>query len=160
MNDGLSMAARLVARMMLGVGLMLATAGCGSEILLYLQSSGGVEAVADIDAASRTALGTGGVLDLSWWDTRGARHEALGIEVTNDLSRKLRIGGTLARVQLRIRYRQVGNLPSVLVVEDVPAKFRHAGAMAIAGFLAITSSSAILLALALTRKPRDGREVS
>lgn len=145
-------AARLVARMTIGVGLLLVAVGGFKSMLLYAESRRGLETLATIDAAANRALGTGGWVDLSWQDPAGITRQALGVEVTGGLGRKLRIGSTLTRSQLRIRYRPDSARPAVLVVDDVPEQIRRASALSIAGFVAVSAGSFIMLWLAWRRQ--------
>lgn len=138
-------AAHLVGRMSVVLGLILVAVGCGKYAMIYLQSHRGAEALATIDAATLRAMSTGGWVDLSWQDAGGAARYAFNVPVTSGLGRKLRLGGALSRANLKIRYEPGDAHGAILIVEDVPEQFKNAAALAIAGFLAISAGSSIIL---------------
>ena len=141
-------ASRLVARMTLGVGLLLVAVGGFKTGLLYVESRRGLETLATIDGAAFRTFGASGWVDLSWQDSAGVTRQALGVVVTADLGRKIRIGNSLTRSQLRIRYRLESARPAVVVIDDVPEQIRRAAALSIAGFFAISAGSFMMLWLA------------
>ena len=149
MGKDWSGAAHLVGRMLVWMGLVLVAVGITKTSMLYLQSQRGLETLATIDSTANRSLGTGGWVDLSWLDTAGATRHAFGVQVTNGLGRKLRLGGALARTHLKIRYEPDSTKASILVVEDVPEQIKSAATLAIAGFLAITIGSFMVLGLIL-----------
>lgn len=142
-------AAHLVGRMSVLLGLILVVIGCGKYGMVYVQSHRGSEAMATIDASTSRAMGNGGWVDLSWQDTGGATRHAFNVPVTSGLGRKLRLGSALSRAGLKIRYEPSNTQGNVVIVEDVPEQFKNAAALAIAGFLAMSAGSAIILATLL-----------
>ena len=145
-------AASLVARMTLGVGLLLVAIGAVKTGRLYAESRRGLETLANIDGATYSTLGVGGWVDLSWQDPAGVTRQALGVEVTGGLGRKLRIGSAITRSQLRIRYRPDSARPEVVVIDDVPEQIRRAATLSIAGFFAISAGSFMMLWLSWHRR--------
>ena len=148
-------AAHLVGRMTVILGVVLVLIGFAKTAILYVQSHRGLETLATIDGTAGRTLGTGGWVDLSWQDTAGATRRALGVQVTTGLGRKLKLGSALARSHLRIRYQPDNARTSVLVIEDVPEQIKSAAALAIAGFLAMSAGSMIVLGVMLTRRNAD-----
>lgn len=148
-NDWVA-AANLVGRMLALLGALLVAIGGFKTAALYLQSHRGLETVATIDAAAGHQFGTGGWVDLSWRDDGGTMRQALGVQVTGRLARKLRLGSALARTHLRIRYRPDDIRSAILVIEDVHEQIKSAAALCIAGFLAISGGSGLILALMLS----------
>lgn len=138
-------AAHLVGRMSVLLGLILVAIGCGKYAVLFVHSHRGAEAMATIDASTQRAMSTGGWVDLSWQDTGGGARYAFNVPVTSGLGRKLRLGSSLSRAAVKIRYEPDNAQGAVVIVEDVPEQVRSAAALAIAGFLAMTVGSAIIL---------------
>ena len=145
-------AAHLVARILVWLGLGLAILGFGRTLLVVAEARRGIETLATIEAATRSASG-GGRVELSWQEPTGELRRAVDVTVSRALGRKLRIGNTLWREKLRIRYRpgllSASPARAVVVVEDVPEQIKSAAALAIAGFLAMSAGSFLILALML-----------
>ena len=139
----------LVARISVWLGMVLVVLGFTKATLLMIQSSRSLETLATIDAASVGGIGFGGLVDLSWQDATGATYRAAGVPVTYGLGRRLRLGSPLSRAQLRIKYQTQGARPTVLIVDDIPVRIRNSAALAIAGFLAITAGSGLILGMLL-----------
>jgi hypothetical protein len=142
-------AANLVARILVFLGVGLALLGAGQAGLIAMQTRGSVETLATIEAAS--LRGGGALLQLSWQEPGGAARQAVDVPVSRGLGRKLRIGNTLSREKLRIRYRP-GAQQAVVVVDDLPERVRGAASLAIGGCLAVTVGSFLVLALLLWRR--------
>ena len=147
-------AARLVGRVSVGLGLLLIIVGLARFGTHMIQSRNGIEALATIENAGFAGLGpaVGGQLDLSWRDASGTLRRAYGIPVSRDLSRKLKLGRPLSRSFLRIRYPAGGTAGPILIVDDVPAQIRGAGALSVAGFLALSAGSLLMLWSAIQRR--------
>jgi len=145
-------AAHLVARITVLFGLALVCAGVGRSGLVLISSTRGMETLATIEATTPRSIG-GGWVDLSWQDLAGEVRRAPNVEVSRRLARKLRLGGTLSRTLLRLRYRpdepRATLAPTVVVVDDIGENVRRASSIAIGGFLAVTAGSLIILALLL-----------
>lgn len=150
MGKDWSGAAYLVGRISVWLGLALVLVGLAKTTILYVQSHRGLETLATIESTAGRGFGTGGWVDLSWRDAAGATRQAAGVPVTSGLGRKLRLGSALARSHLRIRYQPNTERPSILVIEDVPEQIKSAAALSIAGFLAITAGSLLVLAMMLS----------
>ncbi len=146
----------LVGRLSVGLGVVLVVLGLAKVALLAMQTVRSRETIATIEAATRRQIGSGGSVDLSWQDAEGVTYRAGGVQISNELGRKLRLGSRLARANLKIRYQPKSQRPSVLVVEDLPEHIRSAAALAIAGFLAVSAGSALILAIMLSGNG-DGR---
>ncbi len=138
-------AAHLVGRMSVLLGLVLVAVGCGKYALLLVQSHRGAEAMATIDASTQRTMSTGGWVDLSWQDRGGGARYAFNVPVTSGLGRKLRLGSTLSRAAVKIRYDTDNAQSGVMIVEDVPEQIKSTAALAIAGFLAMSAGSVIIL---------------
>lgn len=138
-------AAHLVGRMSVLLGLILVAIGGSKYALVFVHSHRGAEAMATIDAATQRTMSSGGWVDLSWQDTGGAARYAFNVPVTSGLGRKLRLGSSLSRAAVKIRYEPDDTQGAVVIVEDVPEQFKSAAALAIAGFLAMSLGSAIIL---------------
>jgi hypothetical protein len=146
-------AASLVARILVFLGLGLALLGLARAGMIAFQSRGSLETLATIEAAS-SRLGGGGLVELSWQEPGGAMRHAAAVPVSRALGRKLRIGNSLGREKLRIRYRPGPQSPQnpVMVVDDLPEQVRSAASLAIGGCLAVTAGSLLVLALLLWRR--------
>lgn len=149
--DG-SSAAYLVGRMTVLVGLLLVAFGAFKGSRLLLENQRGIETLATIDASESRTVGFGGWVDLSWRDAGGDTRRAIGVEVSRDLSRKLRLGRPLSRANLRIRYQPGAVQQAVVIVDDVPERIKGAAALAMAGFLAISAGSLVVLLTLLRRR--------
>lgn len=149
-------AARLIARMTIWLGLALTAFGFGRAAMVVLENTRGVETLATIEASTTRRLGGGGWVELSWRDLAGDIRRAGGIEVSRNLSHKLRLGGSLSRSHLRIRYRpgpaSTSTPPTLILVDDVPEHIKRAASLSIAGFLAISAGSLIMLGLLLWQR--------
>jgi hypothetical protein len=137
-------AAHLVARILVWLGLGLAALGFVKTGLVVYEARSGVEATA-------VRVGGGGRVELSWQEPTGELRRAVDVGVSRALGRKLRIGNALWREKLRIRYRPgvASAARSVVVVDDVPEQVKSAAALAIAGFLAVSAGSFLILGLML-----------
>ena len=142
-------AVQLVGRLSVGLGMVLVLLGLSKGVLLLLQAVRGIETIATIEAATRRSVGSGGSVDLAWQDADGITYRTVGVAISHELGRKLRLGSRLARANLRIRFQPRSLRPAVLVVEDMPEHIRSAATLAIAGFLAISGGSALILAMLL-----------
>ena len=139
----------LVGRISVWLGMVLVVAGFAKAALLFIQSSRSLETLATIDSATARSFGSGGHVDLSWHDAAGTTYHATGVQVTHGLGRRLQLGSPLSRAQLKIRYQPKTDRPAILVVDDIPERVRSAAALAIAGFLAMSAGSAMILGLML-----------
>lgn len=154
------MAAGLVARMTVGFGAALVAMGVYQGASTYRDSHRGLEVLANIDAAINRGLGASGQVDLSWQEPSGVRRQARGVAVTGGLGRKLRLGNVLSRAQLRIRYQPGSERSSVVVIEDVPEQIKRAAALSIAGFMAMTGGSLLMLAMLLVGRLRAATKMA
>ncbi len=159
-------AAHLVARILVWLGLGLAALGFVKTGLVVYEARSGIETLATIEATA-ARVGGGGRVELSWQEPTGEMRRAVDVGVSRALGRKLRIGNTLWREKLRIRYRPGVALAarSVVVVDDVPEQVKSAAALAIAGFLAVSAGSFLILGLMLQgrlrgRSPGNGHTAS
>ena len=127
-------AAHLVARITVMLGLALVCAGVGRSALVLIASTRGIETLATIDVATPRSIG-GGWVELSWRDLAGEVRRAANVEVSRKLGRKLRMGGTLSRTLLRIRYRpdepRTALSPTVIVVDDVAENVKRVSSIAL-----------------------------
>ena len=143
-------AAHLVGRMSVWLGLVLVLFGFARAATLYAQSHRGLETLATIDSTASSRMVSGGWIDLTWRDDAGAIKRASAVQVSSSLARKLRLGSALARTHLRIRYLPDDDRAAVLVVEDIPERMKSAAGLTIAGFVAISAGSLLVLSLMLS----------
>lgn len=145
-------AAHLVARILVWLGVGLAALGFMRTGLTVYEARSGIETLATIETAAARA-GGGGRVELSWQEPNGELRRAVDVAVSRALGRKLRIGNVLWREKLRIRYRPglaaVSALRPVVVMDDVPEQVRSSASLAIAGFLAMSAGSALIMLLTM-----------
>jgi hypothetical protein len=143
-------AATLIARMLVWLGIALAVLGFVRTGLVVWDTKRGTETLANIEGA-KPRLGGGAVVTLSWPGTTGTQLHAPNVDISRAVARKLNLGRALSRTQLRISYRPNSVMrylvPPVLAVDDIPEHVKSAAAHAVAGFLALSAGSAIMLGL-------------
>jgi hypothetical protein len=145
-------AASLVARMLVWVGVAVAVLGFTRTGIVVFETNRGAEALATIESAA-PRLGGGALIKLSWREASGATWRAQSVEISRALARKLNLGRVLSRTQVRIRHRPDSFfrfiVPPVVAVDDIPEHVKSAASLAVAGFLALSAGSAIMLGLLL-----------